>query len=178
MSIDEQLKRYRQGDLASSDAFYYGMTPTSIEKSGLQELPLVFIQSDYKKTHSKKHNVPLRIMKSLNPILENALFSFDMGGRYGFVTEEIDVDGKPLLIAIEANVEMDWKPVNAIRGAYGLDNPEQWIKNQVEDGKRFIWYNRKRADAFLRTYGYLASVNGKVEPLLGRVPQKSANVNP
>ena len=34
----------------------------------------------------------------------------------------------------------------------------------------------KKADAFLQTYGYLASVDGKVEPLSGKLPQNSENV--
>ena len=37
-------------------------------------------------------------------------------------------------------------------------------------------YNKNETDHFLRTYGYLASVNGNVESLCDRIPHSSENV--
>lgn len=78
---------------------------------------------------------------------------------------DIDGDGKQLLIGIEANVLMDRQPVNVIHSVYGLDNPKQWVQNQIEAGKTFVLYNEKGANAFLQTYGYLASVGEGIKLL-------------
>lgn len=81
-------------------------------------------------------------------------------------------DGKPLLVGIERNAIMDREPVNAIRSVYGLDNPGPWLRNQFESGKEYIPLNKKRADAFLQTYGaYLATVGEGIRSTDGTVAQ-------
>lgn len=78
---------------------------------------------------------------------------------------QVMADLKQLLVAIEADVMMDREPVNVIRSVYGLDNPQEWLQNQMEEGKNFVMYNEKGANSFLQTYGYSASVGEGIKPL-------------
>ena len=175
MTLAEQLKAFYDGKLASSDAFYFGETPVSLETAGLDQLPLALTTSDFKKSAKEKHNVPRRVWNNLQRDLETAPFAFEDGDRIGFMTSDIDGDGKPLLIAIQKNVQMDAERVNAVRSAYGLDNPKEWLKNQLNSGKEFVLLDEERANAILYPYGYLASRKDGIRSMDGTVSQTAEN---
>lgn len=153
MTLAQQLKAFYDGKMASSDAFYFGETPDTLNIAGLDALPLAFTVSDFRKSSKVKHNVPRRVWKNLHGSLETALFAFRQGDRIGILTGDIDGDGKPLLVGIERNVSMDRAPVNAIRSVYGLNNPGPWLQNQIKAGKEFVLLDKEKANAFLQTYG-------------------------
>lgn len=156
MTLAEQLKMLYGGKLRSSDALYFGETPDTLADAGLEALPLAFAQTDFKKSTKIKHNVPRRAMNRMNENLGTALLAFRDGDRVGILTGDIDGDGKPLLVGIQSGVQMGETKVNAIRSAYGLDNPGEWLKNQIESGKEFTLLDEKRANTFLLLYGYSA----------------------
>ena len=156
MTISEQLKEYRAGRLTSHDEFYYGSAPTVLNTAGLNGQPLVMSQTDFKKAKSEKHNVPTRAMTRLTESLSDPILSFGAGDKIGILTNDIDGDGKPLLVAISKNVDLDGETVNRIKSAYGLDNPQAWIKNQLSEGKELRIFDNKKADSFLDEFGYLA----------------------
>ena len=156
MTLAQQLKAFYDGKMASSDSFYFGETPDTLNIAGLDALPLAFTQADFKKTTKGKHNVPRRVLKNLSKDLETAILAFGSGDRVGVLTGDIDGDGKPLLVGIQSAVQMDADKVNAIRSAYGLDNPGAWLENQIKSGKTFTLLDEKRANTFLYPYGYLA----------------------
>ena len=156
MTLAQQLKMFYDGKMASSDAFYFGETSGTLSVAGLDALPLAFTQADFKKTTKGKHNVPRRVLKNLSKDLETAILAFGSGDRVGVLTGDIDGDGKPLLVGIQSAVQMDADKVNAIRSAYGLDNPGAWLENQIKSGKTFTLLDEKRANTFLYPYGYLA----------------------
>lgn len=156
MTISEQLKEYRAGRLTSHDEFYYGSAPTVLNTAGLNGQPLVMSQTDFKKAKSEKHNVPTRAMTRLTESLSDPILPFGAGDKVGILTKDIDGDGKPLLVAISKNVDLDGETVNRIKSAYGLDNPQAWIKNQLSEGKELRIFDNKKADSFLDEFGYLA----------------------
>lgn len=166
MTLAQQLKMFYDGKMASSDAFYFGETPDTLNIAGLDTLPLAFTQADFKKTTKEKHNVPRRVLKNLSKDLETAIFAFGSGDRIGIMTGDIDGDGKPLLVGIQTAVQMDADKVNAIRSVYGLDNPGPWLQNQIESGKTFHLLDEKRANTFLYPYGYLASRKEGISSIL------------
>ena len=178
MTLAQQLKAFYDGKMASSDAFYFGETPDTLNIAGLDALPLAFTVSDFRKSSKVKHNVPRRVWKNLHGSLETALFAFRQGDRIGILTGDIDGDGKPLLVGIERNVSMDRAPVNAIRSVYGLNNPGPWLQNQIKAGKEFVLLDKEKANAFLQTYGaYSASVGDGIRSTGESVPQNGAEVN-
>ena len=178
MTLAQQLKAFYDGKMASSDAFYFGETPDTLNIAGLDALPLAFTVSDFRKSSKVKHNVPRRVWKNLHGSLETALFAFRQGDRIGILTGDIDGDGKPLLVGIERNVSMDRAPVNAIRSVYGLNNPGPWLQNQIKAGKEFVLLDKEKANAFLQTYGaYSASVGDGICSMGESVPQNGAEVN-
>lgn len=171
LTLKEQLRRFYNGEMMSSDAFYFGDTPTELSAAGLAPLPLAFTISDFKKSTAKKHNVPRRVLNNLRANLTAPLFAFGKNGEAGIVTADIDGDGKQLLVGIHANETMDRKPVNAIKSVYGLDHPAEWIRNQIAEGKTFTLFDEKGANAFLQTYGYSASVGDGIRSLNGTIAQ-------
>ena len=178
MTLAQQLKAFYDGKMASSDAFYFGETPDTLNIAGLDALPLAFTVSDFRKSSKVKHNVPRRVWKNLHGSLETALFAFRQGDRIGILTGDIDGDGKPLLVGIERNVSMDRAPVNAIRSVYGLNNPGPWLQNQIKARKEFVLLDKEKANAFLQTYGaYSASVGDGIRSTGESVPQNGAEVN-
>ncbi len=177
LTLKEQLRLFYDGELKSSDAFYFGITPSAIEKAGVSKLPLVFGQKDFKKSTKTKHNIPRRVLKNLSYSLSKPILSFSYDNRIGVLTSDVDADGKPVLVGLEKNVMMDREPVNAIRSIYGLDNPKEWIKNQIDSDKTVVIYNEKRANSFLQTYGYKASVEEGIELLNERISQDIEDVN-
>ncbi len=171
MTLAQQIRAFYDGKMASSDAFYFGETPATLNIAGLDALPLAFTQSDFMKSTKQKHNIPRRVLKNLNKDLETALFAFVDGDRAGILTRDIDGDGKPLLVGIQIDVQMDNNRVNAIRSAYGLDNPGAWLKNQIDTGKFFALLDEKRANTFLCPYGYLASRKEGINSINSTVTQ-------
>lgn len=176
MTLAQQLKMFYDGKMASSDAFYFGVTPAVLEKSGFDALPLAMTIGDFRKSTQKKHNIPRRVLKNLMGNLASPLFSFGSGDRAGIVLNDIDGDGYTLLAALERGTDMDRKPVNVINSLYGLEHPAEWIKNQIDSGNEFVLYDEKRANAFLQTYGYMASVGGGIRSTGESVTQNGAEV--
>lgn len=176
MTLAQQLKMFYDGKMASSDAFYFGVTPAVLEKSGFDALPLAMTIGDFRKSTQKKHNIPRRVLKNLMGNLTSPLFSFGSGDRAGIVLNDIDGDGYTLLAALERGTDMDRKPVNVINSLYGLEHPAEWIKNQIDSGNEFVLYDGKRANAFLQTYGYMASVGDGIRSTGESVTQNGAEV--
>ena len=176
MTLAQQLKMFYDGKMASSDAFYFGVTPAALEKSGFDTLPLAMTIGDFRKSTQKKHNIPRRVLKNLMGNLASPLFSFGSGDRAGIVLNDIDGDGYTLLAALERGTDMDRKPVNVINSLYGLEHPAEWIKNQIDSGNEFVLYDEKRANAFLQTYGYMASVGDGIRSTGESVTQNGAEV--
>ncbi len=177
MTLAQQLKVFYDGKMASSDAFYFGVTPAVLKKAGVNTLPLAFTQADFKRSAKGKHNIPRRVLKNLNSDLETALFAFGSGDRIGILTGDIDGDGKPLLVGIQTAVQMDADKVNAIRSVYGLDNPGPWLQNQIKAGKELVLLDKEKANAFLQTYGaYSASVGDGIRSTGESVAQNGAEV--
>lgn len=176
MTLAQQLKMFYDGKMASSDAFYFGVTPAVLEKSGFDALPLAMTIGDFRKSTQKKHNIPRRVLKNLMSNLASPLFSFGSGDRAGIVLNDIDGDGHTLLAALERGTDMDRKPVNVINSLYGLEHPAEWIKNQIDSGNEFVLYDEKRANAFLQTYGYMASVGDGIRSTGESVTQNGAEV--
>lgn len=178
MTLNEQLKAFYDGKLRSSDALYFGETPGALSAIGLDTFPLAITTSDFKKSAKGKHNVPRRVWKNLRADLQTALFAFSDGDRVGILTGDIDGDGKPLLVGIQTGVQMDADKVNAIRSAYGLDNPTAWLKNQIESGKTFALMDEKRANTFLYPYGYSASRKEGISSISDSISESGENVKP
>ena len=176
MTLAQQLKMFYDGKMASSDAFYFGETPAVLEKSGFDALPLAMTIGDFRKSTQKKHNIPRRVLKNIMSNLASPLFSFGSGDRAGIVLNDIDGDGYTLLAALERGTDMDRKPVNVINSLYGLEHPAEWIKNQIDSGNEFALYDEKRANAFLQTYGYMASVGDGIRSTGESVTQNGAEV--
>lgn len=176
MTLAQQLKMFYDGKMASSDAFYFGVTPAVLEKSGFDALPLAMTIGDFRKSTQKKHNIPRRVLENLMGNLASPLFSFGSGDRAGIVLNDIDGDGYTLLAALERGTDMDRRPVNVINSLYGLEHPAEWIKNQIDSGNEFVLYDEKRANAFLQTYGYMASVGDGIRSTGESVTQNGAEV--
>ena len=176
LSIKNQMKEYRTGRLTGHDEFYYGETPEILDAAGLARRPLVMSQTDFRKSRSEKHNVPPRAMTRLAEALEDPVLSFEMGDRIGILTKDIDGDGKPLLIAVQNDVELDGERVNRIKSAYGLDTPQAWIANQIAAGKKLRIYDNEKADSFLNGFGYLAERTEDYR-LGDTIPEIRGNVN-
>lgn len=156
LTIREQMKKYRAGEMTTHDEFYYGESPSSLDAAGFDGKPLVMSQKDFRKSRSKKHNVPPRAMTRLAEALSDPVLSFEVGDKIGILTKDIDGDGKPLLVGVLKNTELDGESVNRIKSAYGLDDPQAWIKNQITEGKTLRIYDSKKADSFLGEFGYKA----------------------
>ena len=148
-TIKDQLKDYRAGRMSRYDEFYYGTTPHALGEAGLDELPLVLSQSDYKKSTSQKHSVPNRAMTRLTELMEDPILAWENGNEVGILTKDVDADGKPLLIGIHKNVMLDNERVNRIKSAYGLDNPQAWMDNQRRNGGTLHVFDENRAASFL-----------------------------
>lgn len=154
--IHEQLKQYRSGKMAAYNEFYYGETPTALSVAGVENHPLVMSQSDFKKSRSGKHNVPNRAMSRLTQLVGDPILVWENGNEISVLTKDIDADGKPLLVGIRKNVDLDGELVNRVKSAYGLDTPDAWMTNQKQKGGTLHIVDKKRADAFLDYVGYKA----------------------
>ena len=176
MTLNEQLKMFYDGKMASSDAFYFGETPIKLKNAGFDVLPLAMTIRDFRKSTKKKHNIPRRVLKNIMNNLASPLFSFGSGEKVGIVLDDIDGDGHKLLAALERGTNMDRKPVNVINSLYGLEHPAEWLKNQIDSGSEFVLYDEKRANAFLQTYGYKASVGDGIRSLDETVTQEKESV--
>ena len=155
-SVKEQFKQYRANGLTKHDEFYFGTLAREYDALGIAGQPLVMSQTTYKKSKSEKHNVPQRVFNNLESIMQQPVLSFEIGNSVGVLTDEIDGDGKPLLVGVLKDAELDGETVTRIKSVYGLDNPREWIANQIKEGKELRIYDDKKADSFLNGFGYKA----------------------
>ena len=155
-SVKEQFKQYRANGLTKHDEFYFGTLAREYDALGITGQPLVMSQTTYKKSKSEKHNVPQRVFNNLESIMRQPILSFEIGNSVGVLTDEIDGDGKPLLVGVLKDAELDGETVTRIKSIYGLDNPKEWIANQIREGKELRIYDDKKADSFLNGFGYKA----------------------
>ena len=155
-SVKEQFKQYRANGLTKHDEFYFGTLAREYDALGITGQPLVMSQTTYKKSKSEKHNVPQRVFNNLESIMQQPVLSFEIGNSVGVLTDEIDGDGKPLLVGVLKDAELDGETVTRIKSIYGLDNPKEWIANQIKEGKELRIYDDKKADSFLNGFGYKA----------------------
>lgn len=158
MSLKEQLKEYYKGHFYQSDSFYFGVTPSNLERSGISPLPLAMNQDDFKKSTEIKHNIPRRVLNNIKYNLANPLFSFTAGKQSGIMTSDIDGDGKPVVIAIHGGHNMDRKPINIMKSIYGVDSVKEWVADQINSGAKFRIYDAEKTITMLQTQGYLAAV--------------------
>ena len=156
MNIKDQLRMYRAGQMSTHDEFSYGATPSVLNSEGMNGEPLVMSQTDFIKSKSGKHNVPTRAVVRMTENLSKPILSFGDDKSTGILVDDIDGDGKPLLIGIAKGVDLDSERVNRIKSAYGLDTPEAWISNQLKAGKQLRIYDIEKAESFLDEFGYLA----------------------
>ena len=180
MTLKEQLRNYykHDGSFKSSDAFYFGESPVILEKAGIRPGSLAMTIKDFQKSTDKKHNVPRRVLNNLYSNLQNPVFSFDANGEAGVLIDDIDGDGKPVLVAVHTNEVMDREHINLITSIYGLEHPKEWLKNQVDTTKRLTVFDKEKSERFFQSYGYEASEGNTIRPVGERIAQKTPSVKP
>ena len=176
MSLQDQIKAYHNGKLQSSDAFYFGEAPKTLNKIGITR-PLAMSQTDYAKSAKYKHNTKRRNFLAVSSNLASPMFSFSIDGKHGIVVDDYDGDGNKLLIAIHENKISGHDNVDAIKSIYGIQNPAEWLNNQIKSGATFTSFDEKRANTFLHSYGYSASLKEGIHSTEDNVTQQAENVN-
>ena len=58
--------------------------------------------------------------------------------------DDIDGDGKPVVVAIHGGHTMDRKPVNLIKSIYGIESVKEWVSKQIKGGCNFRIYDIKK----------------------------------
>ena len=176
MSLQDQIKAYHNGKLQSSDAFYFGEAPKTLNKIGITR-PLAMSQTDYAKSAKYKHNTKRRNFLAVSSNLASPMFSFSIDGKHGIVVDDYDGDGNKLLIAIHENKISGHDNVDATKSIYGIQNPAEWLNNQIKSGATFTLFDEKRANTFLHSYGYSASLKEGIHSTEDNVTQQAENVN-
>lgn len=176
MSLQDQIKAYHNGKLQSSDAFYFGEAPKTLNKIGITR-PLAMSQTDYAKSAKYKHNTKRRNFLAVSSNLASPMFSFSIDGKHGIVVDDYDGDGNKLLIAIHENKISGHDNVDAIKSIYGIQNPAEWLNNQIKSSATFTLFDEKRANTFLHSYGYSASLKEGIHSTEDNVTQQAENVN-
>lgn len=139
--------------------------------------PLAMSQTDYAKSAKYKHNTKRRNFLAVSSNLASPMFSFSIDGKHGIVVDDYDGDGNKLLIAIHENKISGHDNVDAIKSIYGIQNPAEWLNNQIKSGATFTLFDEKRANTFLHSYGYSASLKEGIHSTEDNVTQQAENVN-
>lgn len=163
LTLKEQLSAYYGKNFKRSDSFCFSMTPAVLARSGLNSHPLAMLQDDFLKSTRLKHNIPRRVLLRLEENLGKPIFSFTAGEQTAVAIDDIDGDGKPVIVAIHGGHNMDRKPVNLIKSIYGVDSMSEWVSKQIAGGCKFRVYDIEKANAMLQTEGYLAEVGTESE---------------
>lgn len=135
MSLKQQLNGFYNGRMKSSDSLYFGESTEALEVAGVNG-PLGMTQAAFKKSTKEKHNVPRRVFNTLSQNLRRPILAFYNDATAVFLIDDIDTDGKPVIVSVNKNRIMDRQHVAEITSVYGLDNPEAWIKNQGQREKK------------------------------------------
>ena len=176
MTLKEQLKEYYAGKFQSSDSFYFGETPSTLNVIGIESVPLAMPMNSFRKAATNKHNIPRRVINKLQDNLKAPVLSFYDETTAGILIDDIDGDGKPVLVAINKNANMDRQRVNEIKSIYGLDNPDAWIENQRKT-KKFYAFNEARAESFLQTYSSNTTVGETINSRKNSISQSGEESN-
>ena len=182
LSVAQQIDEYKSGHFKRSDSFYFGETPSSLNRINLRKYPLVMTQDTYRKCTKDKHKIPKRILLDVNEKLRNPIFSFSAGEQTVTMIKEIDKSGYPIVVAITGNGHMDRRSVNQIVSIYGVGETKtlsEWLEDQISAGKKFHVYDIKKANTILQTEGYLAEVgeqDADFGDIIKRIDSKSQDL--
>ena len=106
------------------------------------------------------------------------VFSYTAGQQVAVAINDIDGDGKPVVVAIHGGHMMDREPINKIKSIYGLESVREWVKDQIASGCKFRVYDIEKANAMLQTQGYLAAVGTQSDGFWDIITEINDDVNP
>ena len=184
MPWQDRITSCYDGSLKSSDSLYLGTTGMEIgTRLGIADAPLYLPTSVVTKAERgssgsrSAHSMDRGDILALdNELRDSAAVVYNPArGALIYLTKGT-ASGKPLLIAVQNDVELDGERVNRIKSAYGLDNPQAWIANQIAAGKKLRIYDNEKADSFLNGFGYLAERTEDYR-LGDTIPEIRGNVN-
>ena len=112
-------------------------------------------------------------------LISQPIFVLHDADTAAILIDDTDRYELPVVVTLRKDAVLDNRNVNAITSIYGLEHPEYWVNNQIEEGKHLEVFNQEKASAFFRTYGY-KHLGGKNQHLLSGqiVSQTTKTVNP
>lgn len=184
----EQIDKYYRKNLSSHLLIELGSTPPILQAYGAPVLPMVMQQSTLTKcirqnTGSRSaHNLPRKVIESLPEQIENPIFLIQDKSRnsIALITNEIDRDRKPILVAIKFDEKRKEIQVNEVKSVYGKTNLKLYLEKNLALNQLNVIDN-KMAERISRVLGLQLSTtlissnhNKTLSPPNEKVNQKNS----
>ena len=151
----EQIEFWRAGTMKASEHFELGQTPRVLTELGADKLPVMMSQAVMEKITGGKHVIHMRDVKKIPEAIANPIMVFDsktVKNAFVILTEMTDKKGKTIIVALHLNKELKHISVNQIASAYGKDNIQSFITEQIKEG-RLRYIDKKRSFQWSQSIG-------------------------
>ena len=128
--IQSQINRWKAGDMASSEVFYFGRTPQNLTKIlNISNLPLMMTQETMIKGTGGKHSVSFDEIANIRSAINDPLIVFkgSVPNSYALITRLESTDRYPILIALHMDKHKGRMNVHEIASFYGKDNIQGYL---------------------------------------------------
>lgn len=160
-SFSEQIDACISKTLKKGEVIYVGDTTAPMLAIGAEKRPVIVTQETinkaYRKESAKKHGHELtkdmikRIPEQLkDPIM--ILKSETAKNSLVVVTEIKNKNNENVIVALHLNKQEKYQLVNRIASAYGKNNVEGFIYDQVFLNNNLLYYNKNKANRLLRSF--------------------------
>lgn len=148
-------------------------TPSVLQSVGIPDMPVVMYRSKmktilYDKEKGHVDSIDKKILKQLPDALQNPFLIFDSKSKgYVIVLDLLDIQGKPIVVALHPNEQTGRITANIVASAYGksVDAIQRWID------KGLLRYQKKQAGIFSTL-----PVSRLQLPLEGSIPASSTRI--
>lgn len=157
----KSLEEYLSNNGKTTEPLIVGSTPISLEISGANpDLNVVITPRTIAKCMAEAnekyhgHGLSEEIMKQLPSELRNPtmIFKGNKDNSLVVITQLKDKENRDIMIAVSLSERKGFREVNRISSAYGRNNMNNYLKNQIQEGN-LIACNKEKAERMLHSAG-------------------------
>jgi len=142
MNFKQQLAAFFRGELKRHEVIFLGQTPPILLEHGMSNLGIFISQATLKKVYRPQdsvatgHGISRQILKTVKEQIENPLMILKGNSNKSFVivTEKIDCNKRPVVVAIHSDVDFVFEKRNEIKSIHGRNDFDCYIKREIEKG--------------------------------------------
>lgn len=150
-SYSEQIDDALNGELNQNQFIYVGKPSSIMLENGFANYDIVMSNNVLKKLQ-EKHGLPISTIKELNTAINNPIYILESNtvkDAKVIVTDLIDSENRPIIVAIHLDVNTKIGIVNILASAYGRNSFANFL-NRARSEEKILYENKEKAQVYLQ----------------------------